>query len=95
MLVSGGSDVGVKQTDLSTLSLSLQLNLCNGLNIFGGHGAGLTWVLFMRPESTIIEILPFYRTDNYFRNLARLSGVITSLSMEIMSVAMANQQLYG
>ena len=75
MLIHGGASADVVRADFATIPLVQQIELVHRSNIYiGAHGAGLTWVIFMPPESILIEILPFHRTDQHFRNLARLSG---------------------
>jgi len=75
MLVHGGASADVVRADFATIPLAQQIEIVHRSNIYiGAHGAGLTWVIFMPPESILIEILPFHRTDQHFRNLARLSG---------------------
>lgn len=54
-----------------------QINICLNSNIIiGVHGAGLTWSIFMNPNSLLIELYPGNsNTDNYIRfcNIAKIN----------------------
>ena len=49
----------MKSAEFSNLHWKLQLNLslCSTVMI-GSHGGGLTWSLFMKPGSRLIEVIP-------------------------------------
>lgn len=64
-----------------------QINLISKCNILiGVHGQGLTWLVFMKPNSTLIELYPGNSsTDNYIR-FSKLANIrYHRLSVDIVS----------
>lgn len=62
--------------------------------LIGPHGAGLTHVLFMRPHSVLIELLPHAWADPGYRTLSHYTGLVymhwqqteEALSEEVLTV---------
>ena len=68
-------DVHIEVVDFAPLALPEQLMIVRRTDILVGvHGAGLTHGMFLRPGSTMVEILPPGLDHRGFRNLARLAG---------------------
>lgn len=62
--------------DFADMSIEQQLQLIQITDILiGHHGAALTHIMFMSPESTVVEILPRYFDQHGFRATAALRGV--------------------
>jgi protein O-GlcNAc transferase len=66
-------DIRVQSVDFASLPFAEQLAVARGTDILVGvHGAGLTHGMFMRPGSTIVEIIPQGLEFKGFRNMAKL-----------------------
>ncbi|KAF4509397.1 hypothetical protein G6O67_003573 [Ophiocordyceps sinensis] len=62
--------------DFAALPLTGQIDIIRGTDVLVGvHGAGLTHLMFLRPGSTVIEILPEGFQHKGFRNLAQMLGL--------------------
>tara|TARA_Y100000589_G_C27147811_1_gene627618 strand:+ start:112 stop:1074 length:963 start_codon:yes stop_codon:yes gene_type:complete len=61
---------------LEDYSIDEQLRIISNTDILIGlHGAGLTWCVFMKNNSLLIELYPeYFNTDNY-SNLCKLSAI--------------------
>lgn len=69
-----GVDVAVHH-DFEASTFANQVALMASSDVLiGPHGAGLTNVLFMKPQSVLIELLPNGWSDPCYRNLAIFSG---------------------
>lgn len=61
--------------DFGALSFEEQINVAANSDIMiGPHGAGMTHVLFLKPQSVLIELIPNGWADPGYRNLAIFSG---------------------
>ncbi|KAK5743477.1 hypothetical protein LTR17_002652 [Elasticomyces elasticus] len=70
------TDVTMRLVDFSQLSFREQLQIARSSDILVGvHGAGLTHAMFLKPSSSIVEILPPTLAYKGFKNMARLCGL--------------------
>ena len=68
-----GVDIGIRH-DFGALSFEEQINVAANSDIMiGPHGAGMTHVLFLKPQSVLIELIPNGWADPGYRNLAIFS----------------------
>lgn len=51
-------------------STNSRVDFCNASAVIGGHGAGLTDILFCNPQTPILELLPSAHTFEYYYTLA-------------------------
>jgi hypothetical protein len=71
-----GAELSVHH-DFGSLPFADQLKISASSDIMiGPHGAGLTHVLFMKPQSVLIELIPNAWADPGYRNLALFSGKV-------------------
>ncbi|KAK4979382.1 hypothetical protein LTR42_001885 [Elasticomyces elasticus] len=69
-------DVTMRLVDFSQLPFREQLQVAHSSDILVGvHGAGLTHAMFLKPSSSIVEILPPTLAYKGFKNMARLCGL--------------------
>lgn len=69
------SKIEINLVDFASLTFAEQLKTIRATDILAGvHGAGLTHGIFLRPGSTMVEIMPPNFNHKGFRNLAKLSG---------------------
>ncbi|KAK5689534.1 hypothetical protein LTR97_012874 [Elasticomyces elasticus] len=69
-------DVTMRLVDFSKLSFRQQLQIARSSDILVGvHGAGLTHGMFLKPSSSIVEILPPTLAYKGFKNMARFCGL--------------------
>ena len=63
--------------DLSSIPFEEQIRQSSSADILiGPHGAGLTHVMFMRPHSVLIELLPHAWADPGYRTLSQYLGLV-------------------
>ena len=68
-------DVEINLVNFASLPFTEQLRTIRKTDILAGvHGAGLTHGIFLRPSSTMVEIMPPKFNHKGFRNLAKASG---------------------
>lgn len=68
-----GVEISVRH-DFGRLSFEEQINVAAKSDILiGPHGAGMTHILFLRPQSVLIELIPNGWADPGYRNLAIFS----------------------
>jgi protein O-GlcNAc transferase len=76
LLRSKYPNVKINLLDLAEYSMSDQVRIASESDILAGvHGAGLTHVIFQRPGSTLVEIIPNNFNHKGFRNLAKMRGL--------------------
>ena len=63
--------------------------------LIGPHGAGLTNVLFMKPQSVLIELLPNAWSDPCYRNLAIFSGKTYMFWQQVNSSLSEHEMMKG
>jgi protein O-GlcNAc transferase len=67
--------VEVQLRDFAALSFKDQIQAARDSDVFVGvHGAGLTHALWLKPSTSVVEILPHGLEHKGFRNLAQLLG---------------------
>lgn len=49
---------------------------CSARIVVGGHGAGLTWSLFMNERAALIELFPYGWADPCYRDLTSVANVV-------------------
>ena len=68
-------NVEINLVNFASLPFAEQLRTIRETDILAGvHGAGLTHGIFLRPSSTMVEIMPPNFNHKGFRNLAKFSG---------------------
>ncbi|MCJ1360655.1 MAG: hypothetical protein MMC33_010664 [Icmadophila ericetorum] len=68
-----GVEISIRH-DFGALSFEEQINVAANSDIMiGPHGAGMTHVLFLKPQSVLIELIPNGWADPGYRNLAIFS----------------------
>ena len=68
-------DIEITLVNFAALSFTEQLKLIRKTDILAGvHGAGLTHGIFLRPSSTMVEVLPHDFNYKGFRNIAKILG---------------------
>lgn len=69
-------DFNIDVVDFATMSFADQLRLVQRTDVLvGHHGAAMTHILFMAPESAVVEVLPPYFLQRGFRSLGRMRGL--------------------
>ena len=69
--------VELHEHDFGALSFPEQIRAAAAADVLiGPHGAGLTHVLFQKPQSVLIELIPQAWADPGYRNLALLGGKV-------------------
>lgn len=69
-------DAEIRTADFATLTLREQIRIAAESDVLVGvHGAGLTHVLWMRPGTKLVEIIPPATERACFGNLAAWVGV--------------------
>ncbi len=66
----------VQSIDSTLMSMKQQLKYISEADVLiGSHGAGLSWILAMRPSTSLVELVPslYFRLE-LFRNLALVSN---------------------
>lgn len=67
----------INVVDLALMEKREQIALLQGTDVLvGHHGAGLSYVMFMRPDSAVVEILPPFFLSRGFRWVARMRGLV-------------------
>lgn len=67
----------INVVDLALMSKREQIALLQGTDVLvGHHGAGMSYVMFMRPDSAVVEILPPFFLSRGFRWVARMRGLV-------------------
>lgn len=68
-------NIEINLVNFASLAFAEQLKVIRNTDILAGvHGAGLTHGIFLRPSSTIVEILPPKFNHKGFRNIAKVLG---------------------
>lgn len=68
-----GVEISIRH-DFGALSFEEQINVAANSDIMiGPHGAGMTHILFLKPQSVLIELIPNGWADPGYRNLAIFS----------------------
>ena len=76
LLQSKHPNVKVNLLDLAEHPMSEQVRIASESDILAGvHGAGLTYAMFQRPDSALVEIIPNGFNHKGFRNLAKMRGL--------------------
>lgn len=74
-LLAAFPEVIVNVVDFAATQFREQLTLVQQTDILAGvHGAGLTHAMFLKPGSSVVEIIPADCAHKGFRNLAKLRG---------------------
>ena len=69
-----GVEINVRH-DFGTLSFEEQIGVAAESDVMiGPHGAGMTHIMFLKPHSVLIELIPNGWADPGYRNLAIFSG---------------------
>ncbi|KAK2610181.1 hypothetical protein N8I77_003633 [Diaporthe amygdali] len=67
----------INVVDLALMTKREQIALLQGTDVLvGHHGAGMSYVMFMRPDSAVVEILPPFFLSRGFRWVARMRGLV-------------------
>lgn len=67
----------INVVDLALMSKREQVALLQSTDVLvGHHGAGMSYVMFMRPDSAVVEILPPFFLSRGFRWVARMRGLV-------------------
>lgn len=67
----------INVVDLALMSKKEQIALVQSTDVLvGHHGAGMSYVLFMRPDSAVVEVLPPLFLSRGFRWVARMRGLV-------------------
>ncbi|POS81518.1 DUF563 domain-containing protein [Diaporthe helianthi] len=67
----------INVVDLALMGKREQIALLQSTDVLvGHHGAGLSYVMFMRPDSAVVEILPPFFSSRGFRTIARMRGLV-------------------
>eukprot|EP00966_Prymnesium_polylepis_P247130 5714981-Prymnesium_polylepis.2 len=70
-----GATVNMRVVDFAELTMREQVRATWESDVFSGlHGAGYGNVLWLRPKSAVVEILPIGWAPGLYANLARLLG---------------------
>lgn len=66
----------IQAVDFAAISIEEQLRLAESTDILvGHHGAAMSYLMFMTPGSTVLEILPSYFYQHGFRHIAAMRGI--------------------
>lgn len=67
----------INVVDLALMGKREQIALLQSTDVLvGHHGAGMSYVMFMRPDSAVVEILPPFFLSRGFRWVARMRGLV-------------------
>lgn len=67
--------VEVRSVDFGAMSFHEQLEAARDTDVLVGvHGAGFTHIMFLKPHSAVVEILPLTLNHKGFRNVACITG---------------------
>lgn len=67
----------INVVDLALMEKREQIALLQSTDVLvGHHGAGMSYVMFMRPDSAVVEILPPFFLSRGFRWVARMRGLV-------------------
>lgn len=67
----------INVVDLALMGKKEQIALLQSTDVLvGHHGAGMSYVMFMRPDSAVVEILPPFFLSRGFRWVARMRGLV-------------------
>lgn len=67
----------INVVDLALMGKREQIALLQSTDVLvGHHGAGMSYVMFMRPDSAVVEVLPPFFLSRGFRWVARMRGLV-------------------
>ncbi|KAI3398507.1 hypothetical protein diail_9031 [Diaporthe ilicicola] len=67
----------INVVDLALMTKREQIELLQSTDVLlGHHGAGMSYVMFMKPDAAVVEILPPFFTSRGFRSVARMRGLV-------------------
>lgn len=67
----------INVVDLALMGKKEQIALLQSTDVLvGHHGAGMSYVMFMRPDSAVVEVLPPFFLSRGFRWVARMRGLV-------------------